>query len=42
MDIRKQRFLEVKERVLGEERLRASIGTLSEKTTHMILKNYYE
>lgn len=28
--------------MLGEERLHASIGTLSEKTTHMILKNYYE
>ena len=42
MDIQKQRFLEVKERVLGEERLRTSIGTLSEKTTHIILKNYYE
>ena len=42
MDTQKQRFREVKEKMLGEERLRASIGTLSEKTTHMILKNYYE
>lgn len=37
-----QRFRKVRERMLGEERLRASIGTLSEKTTHMILKNFYE
>lgn len=37
-----QKFQEVKEKILGEQRLRASIGTLSEKTTHMILKNYYE
>lgn len=37
-----QSFREVRERILGEERLRASIGTLSEKTTHMILKNFYE
>lgn len=37
-----RRFQEVKEKMLGEQRLRASIGTLSEKTTHMILKNYYE
>lgn len=37
-----RRFQEVKDRLLGEERIRASIGTLSEKTTHMILKNYYE
>lgn len=42
MDTDKKRFQEVKERVLGNERLRNSIGTLSEKTTHMILKNYYE
>lgn len=37
-----QKFQEVKEKILGEQRLRASIGTLSEKTTHIILKNYYE
>lgn len=42
MEKQKQRFREAKEKVLGEERLRASIGTLSEKTTHMVLKNYYE
>lgn len=42
MDTGKQRLLEVRDKLLGEERLRASIGTLSEKTTHMILKNYYE
>lgn len=38
----RQSFREVRDKLLGEERLRASIGTLSEKTTHMILKNYYE
>lgn len=38
----RQRFQEVRDRLLGEERLRTGIGTLSEKTTHMILKNYYE
>lgn len=38
----RQRFREVRDKLLGEERLRASIGTLSEKNTHMILKNYYE
>lgn len=38
----RQRFREVRDKMLGEERLHASIGTLSEKTTHMILKNYYE
>ncbi len=42
METDKQRFQETKERVLGKERIRSSIGTLSEKTTHMILKNYYE
>ncbi len=42
MDTGKRKFPEVREKLLGEERLRASIGTLSEKTTHMILKNYYE
>ncbi len=35
-----RKFQEVKDKMLGEQRLRASIGTLSEKTTHMILKNY--
>jgi len=42
MDIKRQSFPEVREKVLGEERLRTGIGTLSEKTTHMVLKNYYE
>lgn len=37
-----QRLQKIKEKMLGEDRIRASIGTLSEKTTHMILKNYYE
>ena len=42
MDVDKERFQKVKEEILGKERVRASIGTLSEKTTHIILKNYYE
>lgn len=31
-----------KEKILGAERNRIGIGTLSEKTLHAILKNYYE
>lgn len=36
------RFEEVKRKIIGVERLRPTIGTLSEKTMHIILKNYYE
>lgn len=38
----RQRFLQIKDKVIREGRLQAGIGTLSEKTLHAILKNYYE
>lgn len=36
------RFEAAKEKVIGIERERKSIGILSEKTVHAVLKNYYE
>lgn len=36
------RFQKAREKILGNERTRIGIGTLSEKTLHAILKNYYE
>ena len=42
MEADRLKFQEIREKALGEERIRGSIGTLSEKTTHMILKNFYE
>lgn len=36
------RFEEIKSRIIGVDRQRPTIGTLMEKTTHIILKNYYE
>lgn len=42
MEADRQRFREIREKTLEKERIRDGIGTLSEKTTHMILKNYYE
>lgn len=35
-------FEAAKEKIIGVDRQRLSIGTLSEKTVHAILKNYYE
>ena len=35
------RFVEAKNRVIGINRQRQGIGTLSEKTVHAVLKNYY-
>lgn len=35
-------FEDAKKRVIGVDRQRLGIGTLSEKTVHAILKNYYE
>ena len=35
-------FEEAKKKVIGVDRQRLGIGTLSEKTVHAILKNYYE
>lgn len=42
MSIDETAFEEVKKRIIGVDRQRLGIGTLSEKTVHAILKNYYE
>ena len=36
-----ERFAEAKNKILGKNRERSGIGTLSEKTVHVILKHYY-
>ena len=38
----KEAFEQAKKKVIGVDRQRIGIGTLSEKTVHAILKNYYE
>lgn len=38
----KHTFEEAKKKIIGIDRQRLGIGTLSEKTVHAILKNYYE
>lgn len=38
----KKAFEEAKKKIIGIDRQRLGIGTLSEKTVHAILKNYYE
>jgi len=38
----RQAFEEAKNKIIGIDRQRPGIGTLSEKTVHAILKNYYE
>lgn len=38
----KRAFEEAKKKIIGVDRQRFGIGTLSEKTVHAILKNYYE
>lgn len=38
----KKAFEQAKRKVIGVDRQRLGIGTLSEKTVHAILKNYYE
>ena len=40
MDI--SRFEAAKEKIIGKDRQRLQIGTLSEKTVHAVVKNYYE
>jgi len=40
MDI--SRFENAKEKIIGKDRQRLQIGTLSEKTVHAVVKNYYE
>ncbi len=42
MRLDKNRFEEAKKKIIGVDRQRLGIGTLSEKTIHAILKNYYE
>lgn len=37
-----KRFAAAKDKIIGVDRQRLGIGTLSEKTVHAILKNYYE
>lgn len=41
MSIDEARFEKAKNRVIGIQRERQGIGTLSEKTVHAVLKNYY-
>lgn len=41
MSIDEERFARAKNRVIGIDRERQGIGTLSEKTMHAVLKNYY-
>ncbi len=41
-NIDKKAFEAAKEKIIGVDRQRLGIGTLSEKTVHAILKNYYE
>ena len=37
-----KRFEEAKRKIIGVDRQRLGIGTLSEKTVHAIFKDYYE
>lgn len=41
MDTWESRFEQARQKVIGTERQRNGIGTLSEKTVHAVLKNYY-
>lgn len=41
MDIDQMRFDAAKEKIIGKNRERIGIGTLSEKTVHAVLKHYY-
>lgn len=40
--IDQNRFEAAKKKIIGKERQRLKIGTLSEKTIHAVVKNYYE
>jgi len=42
MKLDENRFEDAKKKIIGIDRQRLGIGTLSEKTVHAILKNYYE
>ena len=37
-----KRFEEAKRKIIGVDRQRLGIGTLSEKTVHAIFKDYYD
>lgn len=41
MSIEQARFRTAREKIIGKNRERQGIGTLSEKTMHAVLKNYY-
>ncbi len=41
MCVDEERFARAKNKVIGIKRERQGIGTLSEKTMHAVLKNYY-
>lgn len=41
MEIDERRFEAAREKIIGRDRERQGIGTLSEKTVHAVLKNYY-
>lgn len=41
MSIDERRFEAAREKVIGGEKVQQGIGTLSEKTVHAVLKNYY-
>lgn len=41
MDTRESRFEQAKQKIIGADRKRSGIGTLSEKTLHAVLKHYY-
>ena len=40
--LNQKRFQEAKDKIIGKNRDRQKIGTLSEKTIHAVVKNYYE
>ncbi len=42
MDIDEKRFEVARDKIVGKDRQRLLIGTLSEKTVHAVVKNYYE
>lgn len=41
MDLSQDRFEQAKNKIIGRQRERNGIGTLSEKTIHAVLKNFY-
>lgn len=41
MSIKETQFEKAKDKIIGTERLREGIGTLSEKSVHAVLKNFY-